>query len=191
MQSLARVKLNNWKPDFFLLSNVPISLLVEIGEAHIVCVNFAHFFPIHIDLPANVVLSLHTVLARLVDTLNVILKVFCCDFACQLVTHGTHHDVKDIVPCVIEADCMAIFESDLFVTKGMQIARVYSNFDTVLGPACQSVVLVWSFDVKVRNRWMVACLLHVNVSPILAASLECFTEDRVQGLLKNLLFVEE
>ncbi len=115
-QSLARVDLDNLEPDFILLTDIPVALFVKVGEAHIVTIDITDLFTIHVDLAAHVILSLHAILAGLIDALDLVFLIGESDLACQLMTHRTHDDVEYVVTSIVKSDFLAIFEGDFFVT---------------------------------------------------------------------------
>lgn len=90
-QSLALIKLDDGAPNLVHLTDVPVALFVEVCEAHVVCIDLTNFLTGDVDLTAYVILSLHPVLARLIDPLNVIGLIGKGKFACELMSHASHH----------------------------------------------------------------------------------------------------
>ena len=107
-----------------MLANVPIPHVVEVGKAHIVCIDIADLLASDLDIAADVILGLHTVLAWLILSLNLVCLICQCDLASQLVTHVAHKDIEDVIACVVVLDCMTILEDDLFAASRNQIARL-------------------------------------------------------------------
>ena len=61
----------------------------------------------------------------------------------------------------------------------------------MIRPTDQLVIVVWSVNHEVRNRWMVTCLLHEDLCSILSIGLVCFTKDWIERLLKDLFLDKE
>lgn len=190
-ERLRLLELQDGEPNLLLLSNVPVSLLVEVGEAHVVAVDFADFGAIGFDLTADPVLSLHPVLAWLVEAFKLIL--FVCEryFPRQLMAHVAHENIKDVVSCVVESYPLSVFENDFLVALRYEVCRLHSHLDAMLRPAVEHVVFVGSLNEEVGNGWMMTSLLHVDHRAILSKSLVGLTENRIQRLLENFLLVEE
>lgn len=190
-ESLVGGVLDDGEPNLLSLANVPVAHLVEVNEAHVVAVNVAHLLTSHLDLAAHEVLRLHPVSARLVVPFNLVCFVCEGDLSSELVTHVAHENVEYVVAGVVEPDLGSVLEADLFVAVCKQVGRLHTHFDMVLGPARQSVVAIGSIDLEVRDGWVVTRLLHVNVCTVLASGLKGFSQNRIQRLFKDLLFVEE
>ena len=143
-----------------MLADVPVPHVVEVGKAHIVCVDIADLLASDLDITADVILGLHTVLAWLILSLNLVCLICQCDLASQLVTHVAHKDIEDVIACVVVLDGMTILEDDLFAASCSQIARLKAYLDAVLRPTSQLIVAIWAIDDKVRDRWVMASLFH-------------------------------
>ena len=103
---------NDWEPYFLLFPNIPVALMVEFCEAHVVSEDITHFFALHIDLSTNVVLCLQFVLARLIPTFNAILFISEGNLTCKLMSHVSHENVEDVVAGVIVANLLTVLECD-------------------------------------------------------------------------------
>ena len=60
----------------------------------------------------------------------------------------------------------------------------------MLSPTDDTVVLLWTLDLEVRDGRMVTGLLHVDHGSILSHGLVRFTKNRVQGLIPDILLEE-
>lgn len=115
-----------------MLADVPVPHVVKVCEAHVVCVDVADLLASDLDIAADVILSLHTVLSRLILRLNLVCLVGECDLASQLVTHVAHEDVEDVIACVVVLDSVTVLEYDLFATRCNEVARLEADLDAVL-----------------------------------------------------------
>lgn len=179
------------EPDILLLTDVPIALLVEVQEAHIVGVDFDHFLPLLLDLTIAIVLSLHAILSRFIIAYKSILLVRKRNLSRQLMTHIAHKNVEYVVTCIVKSNPLAILENNFFEAHSSQVCRLHAHLDAVLRPSIQFVVHVRAFNQKVRYGRMMTGLFHVDHRAILAHGLERFTKDWVQRLFEYLLLVEE
>ena len=185
------LELKDGEPDVFLLADVPIALLVEVHEAHVVGVDFDCFLPIRLDLTAAPVLRLHAILSWFIKTFESILFVRERNLSCQLMAHIAHKNVEDVVTCIVKSNPLTVFEHNFFEAHSSQVCRLHAHLDTVLRPSKQFVVHVRTFDQKVRYGRVMTSLFHVDHCSILADSLERFTEDWVQRFFEYLFLVEE
>ena len=181
----------NGEPDFLLLADVPVPLLVKVCEAHIVTVDFADFLAGLFDLAANPILSFHAILSGFVPSLKTISLVCKSNLSSELMAHISHENVEDVVSRVVKSNPLPILEDDLLEALRDQVGRLHAHLDAVEGPSVQLVVFVRALDQKVRHRWMMTGLFHKDHCTVLADGLECFAQDGVQRLLEDLLLVEE
>ena len=107
-------EVKDWEPYLFLLSDIPIALLVEIDEAHIVAVNLTNFLAIRFDFTRHPVLSLHAVLAWLIPPLKSISLIGEGYLSSQLMTHVAHENIENVVTSIVKTNPLAILEDNFF-----------------------------------------------------------------------------
>ena len=169
----------NGEPNLLLLANVPIPLLVKVGEAHVVTVDFADFLAGLFDLSLDPILGLHAILSGLVPALETISLVCKSDFPSELMAHISHENVEDVVSRVVKSNPLPVFEDDLLEALRDQVGRLHAHLDAVQRPSVQFVVFIGALDQKVGHRWMVTGLFHKDHCTVLADGLERLAQDRV------------
>lgn len=174
-----------------MLSDIPVALIVEFCEAHVVSKYIAHFLASHIDLPTYVVLCLQFVLARFIPSFDAILFIGEGNLTCELMSHVSHENVEDVVASVIVANLLTVFEGDLLVSCSFECSGLHADLNIMIRPADQFVIIIWSVNHEMRDGWMVTCLLHEDLRSILSICLVSFTKDGVQRLFKDLFFDKE
>ena len=142
-------QLHDGEPDILLLPYVPVSLLVEVCEAHVVGVDLARLLPLLLDFPAYVVLRLHAVLAGFVPAFESILLVCKRDFSRLLMAHIAHENVEDIISCIVKSNPLAILKDNFFEALGNQVCRLHAHLNAMLRPSLQYIVHIRAFDQKV------------------------------------------
>ena len=84
-------------PALLHLTNVPIAHATDVAESHVVCIDVTNFLSTHLDITADVVLCLHSVLARFILCNNLVLFISKGDLASDLVAHITHQHIEQVV----------------------------------------------------------------------------------------------
>ena len=167
------------EPNILLLTDVPVALLVEVHESHVVGVNLSHFLPVLLDFTIAIVLRLHAILAWLIIAFESVLLVGKRNLSCQLMAHIAHKNVEYVVTCIVKSNPLAILEHNFFEALSTQVCRLHAHLDAVLRPSKQFVVHIRAFNQKVRYGRMMTSLLHVDHCTVLAHGLERFTKDWV------------
>ena len=85
---------------------------------------------------------------------------------------------------VVAADFASIFEGSLLEAICFHVSCLYSGIDFHVHVPITFPIVIGTFEKIMRSRWMVRSLLEINLSAILSISLESFTKNWVERLLK-------
>ena len=103
-----------------MFPDVPVALIAEFCEAHVVSEYITHFLASHIDLTTYVILCLQFELSRLIPSLNAVLFIREGNLTCKLMSHVSHENVEDVIAGVIVANLLAILEGNLLVARSFE-----------------------------------------------------------------------
>ena len=91
---------------------------------------------------------------------------------------------------MVAFDCLTVLELNLLVPKHRHIYRSHGELNDTFAVPRNPIFTLWALDQHMRDRRVMACLLHEDHRPIWALRLVRFPKHRVQRLLKELTFVK-
>jgi hypothetical protein len=164
----------------FKFSNVEVPDSVEVHIAHIITSDLYDLLTELLDLSSEVVLSLLLYIAQLVPSIEVVQSIVELYLASQLMTHGAHEQIVQLVSLVVPCYLTAILEFNGLVSLYIESTRVDPSLSCEAVPSIHAIYSIWSLKHKVRHRWPVLSLLHVYHRAIMTHSLECLSQNRIQ-----------
>jgi len=91
------------------------------------------------------------------------------------VADGADEQTREIVVVEVPADFAPILERDLPETLTDDFARLDTSVNRILRVPVYVEVAVRPFSLHMTPRWMMRCLLEVDLRAVLSFALECLT----------------
>lgn len=104
------------------MAHVEVALRVEVSITHIRTLNIlAHFLPVLLNVAAEVILRLATLLANIHNALHIVLIILEEDFTVQNMMTDAHKGILEHILDVVEFNFGAILEFHIFATSDLQV----------------------------------------------------------------------
>ena len=178
--------LKRWANDFkvLLLSNVPVSLTIEIKIAHVGAIHFADDLTMLLDFTPHIISTLldsNRILGS--DAIGLIREVAS---SAEVMHQCSPQTIQKLVLMWRVRNFTSILERYRLSTNNYQIDRVHVDTCRELRVARPVIQMVGAFNIDVRNRWMMADLLEMHRGSISHLALEGFAKDGVEWFVEDM-----